>query len=147
MGDATALWRRDDAGEIQLVAFHHRLPERRADMVRLSGDVTHYAQVGVLPHAWQLREPLVLDAAALEQWRPLMQPAYREYIRRYGMVSLVVAPLRVRGSTVALLGASRDTEPGHTRDDVEFVAQVGAVVAAALDNDRLLRQLRRQLDE
>ncbi len=147
VGDATALWRKDDEGALDLVAFHHRLPDRRAEMARLSEGVTHDSQVGVLPHVWREKEPVVLDAAALEQWRPLMQPAYREYMRLYGMVSLVVVPLRVRGATVALLGASRDEEPGHSAEDVEFVAQVGAVVAAALDNDRLLRQLRQRLHE
>jgi len=46
-----------------------------------------------------------------------------------------------------MLGVSRDRRPGHGPDDVRFVAQIGAVVAVALDNERLLGQLREQLAE
>ena len=89
----------------------------------------------------------MLDREALQVWRPLMQPVYQEYFSRHGMVSLVIAPLRVRSTTVALLGVSRDAGEPHDDDDRLFVTQVGAVVAVALDNDRLLHLLREQLHD
>ncbi len=147
VGDATALWRKDDEGQIQLVAFSHRDPEVREAMQRLSAAATHSNEVRVLPHAYALSEPDVLGAAALRDWLPLMQPAYREYAAWYGMSSLVIVPLRVAGRTVALLGVSRDSPPEHDEDDRRLVAQVAAVVAVALDNERLQTQLRGQLAE
>ena len=147
VGDAAALWRKDDEGRIYLAAFHHADPEVHADIDRLAVGATHHSVDGVLPHAWVSPEPFVLDAEALRVWGPRMQPAYREYVRRHGMISLVVAPLRVRGCTVALLGVSRDAGSPHDEADQRFVAQVGAVVAVALDNDRLLQLLREQLRE
>ena len=147
VGDATALWRKDDEGHIQLVAFSHRDPRVRAEMLALSLAVTHSDEVGVLPHAYALSQPVVLGAAALQEWLPLMQPAYREYARRYGMASLMIVPLRVAGRTVALLGVSRDRPPEHDQSDQRLVEQVAAVVAVALENERLQTQLRTQLAE
>ena len=147
VGDASALWRKDDEGHLYLAAFHHADAGVRADMERLQQGATHHSVDGVLPHAWAMTDPFVLDREALQQWRPLMQPAYQEYFSRYGMVSLVVAPLRVRGTTVALLGVSRDRGLPHDDADRLFVIQVGAVIAVALDNDRLLQLLRDQLRE
>ena len=147
VGDASALWRKDDEGHLYLAAFHHADPEVHADVERLVEGATHHSVDGVLPHAWAMTDPLVLDREALQQWRPVMQPAYQEYFSRHGMVSLVVAPLRVRGTTVALLGVSRDSGWPHDDADRLFVVQVGAVIAVALDNDRLLHLLRDQLRE
>jgi predicted signal transduction protein with EAL and GGDEF domain len=146
VGDAAALWRKAD-GELYLAAFAHPAPDVRAHIVELSASVTHSTEQGVLPHAWDMATPVHLAGEVLEGWVPLMQPAYQEYVRSHGMVSLVIAPLRVRGETVALLGVSRDRAPEHDPADVEYVAQMGAVAAVALDADGLLQSLHRQVAE
>ncbi|HEX4018596.1 MAG TPA: EAL domain-containing protein [Frankiaceae bacterium] len=147
VGDATVLWQKDDAGDIQLTAFHHHNPVVRGHMAELARTASHSDERGLLPFVWQMAEPLVLDAQELLTWRSQMQPAYQEYFRVHGMVSLVIVPLRVRGAPVAILGVSRDELPAHTEQDIRFCAQVGAVVAVALDNEHLLAQLRDQLAE
>ncbi len=147
VGDATVLWQKDEAGEIQLTAFHHRNPVVRGHMEELARTATHSTGAGLLPFVWNRDAPLVLDAQELQTWRSQMQPGYQEYFRVHGMVSLVIVPLRVRRAPVALLGVSRDELPAHSEEDVRFCAQVGAVVAVALDNQRLLAQLRTQLAE
>jgi diguanylate cyclase (GGDEF)-like protein len=147
VGDAAALWRKDDEGHIGIVAFSHWQPDIRAYMEREVQTVTHDDVVGVLPHVWNAAEPLVLDAAQVVQWRSLMQPTYQDYMDRWGMVSLVIVPLQVRGRVVGLLGLSKDAEPGHGPGDRVFLEQIAAVVAVALENDRLLRQVRQHLHE
>jgi diguanylate cyclase (GGDEF)-like protein len=147
VGDATVLWQKDDAGDIQLTAFHHHDAVVRGHMAELARTASHSNEQGLLPYVWRTDEPLVLNAEELLTWRSQMQPAYQEYFHVHGMVSLVIVPLRVRGATVAILGVSRDELPGHTEEDIRFCAQVGAVVAVALDNERLLAQLRDQLAE
>ena len=144
VGDAAALWRRDGDGHISLVAFSHWEPGRRAYIEQHAKHATHDDRVGVLPHVWASGEPLLLDADAVRQWMHVMQPAYQDYAREHGMVSLLVLPLKVRGVVVALLGVSRDSEPGHDEGDVVFVQQMGSVVAVALEHDRLLHQVRQQ---
>ena len=146
VGDAAALWRKAD-GELYLAAFAHPDAVVREHIVELSRTATHSNEQGVLPHAWDTATPLHLSGEALAGWVPLMQPAYQEYVRSHGMVSLVIAPLRVRGATVALLGVSRDRAPEHDAGDVEHVVQMGAVAAVALDADRLLQSLHRQVAE
>ena len=88
-----------------------------------------------------------LGREELQAWLPAMQPVYQQYARRFGMVSLLLVPLRVRGKVVAVLGVSRDEPPELDDVDAGFVAQMGAVIAVALDNDRLLRQARTTLSE
>ena len=146
VGDAAALWRKAD-GELYLAAFGHADAQVREHIVELSARATHSTEQGVLPHAWDMVTPVHLHGEALESWVPLMQPAYQEYVRAHGMVSLVIAPLRVRGATVALLGVSRDRGPEHDASDVEHVVQMGAVAAVALDADRLLQSLHREIGE
>ena len=147
VGDATVLWQKDEAGDIRLTAFHHRNPVVRGHMAELAARATHSTEQGLLPFVWQMDQPLVLNAQELQTWRSQMQPAYQEYFRVHGMVSLTIIPLRVRGAPVAILGVSRDELPSHSEEDIRFCAQVGAVVAVALDNERLLAQLRDQLAE
>jgi diguanylate cyclase (GGDEF)-like protein len=147
VGDATVLWQKDDRGKIRPSAFHHRNPDVRGHMEELARIAAQSTDEGLLPFVWQMEAPLVLDEDELKNWRSNMRAAYQEYFRVHGMVSLAIVPLRVRGAPVALLGVSRDELPGHSADDVRFVTQVGAVVAVALDNERLQVQLREQLAE
>ena len=147
VGDAAALWRRDDEGHIELRATTHRDPDRRAYVVRESPGASHSDTEGVLPHVWRGGTPVRLGPEELAAWLPVMQPVYREYAERFGMVSLLLVPLRVRGRVVAVLGVSRDEPPALTDEDERFVVQIGAVIAVALDNDRLLRQARSSLSE
>ena len=147
VGDAAALWTKDEDGALELAAFHHHDDDVRRHMVELSRVATHSTEQGVLPLAWDAPGPVVLAGDVLSGFLPMMQPAYRDYVAAHGMVSLVVVPLRVRGATVALLGVSRDREPVHAAQDVAFLQQVGAVSAVALDDNRLLQSLHRQVAE
>ena len=146
VGDAAALWCKRE-GELYLAAFSHADPAVRDDLVDLRATATRSSEQGVLQHAWELPEPFAVSGEQLESWLPLMQPAYQEPARRRGMVSLVVAPLRVRGETVALLGVSRDRPPVHDASDVRFLVQVGGIAAVALDANRLLQTLQREVAE
>jgi diguanylate cyclase (GGDEF)-like protein len=147
VGDVAALWRRDDEGHIELRTTTHRDPERREYVVRESPGASHSDTEGVLPQVWRSGTPVRLGPDELASWLPVMQPAYRYYAKRFGMVSLLLVPLRVRGRVVAVLGVSRDEPPELDDEDVRFVTQIGAVIAVALDNDRLLRQARSSLSE
>ena len=147
VGDGAVLWRRDDEGHIELRAATHRDPERREYVVRESPGASHSDTEGVLPHVWRAGTSVRLGPEELAGWLPLMQPAYQQYAARFGMVSLLLVPLRVRGRVVAVLGVTRDEAPLLDDEDERFVTQIGAVIAVALDNDRLLRQARVSLSE
>ena len=56
-------WHKDDAGEIQLTAFHHRNPVVRGHMAQLAPTATHSTEQGLLPFVWQLDEPLLIEVA------------------------------------------------------------------------------------
>ena len=147
VGDAAALWRRDDEGHIRLRATTHRDPARRAYVVRESPGASHSDTEGVLPHVWRVGDNVRLGPAELAVWLPVMQPAYQAYAATFGMVSLLLVPLRVRGRVIAVLGVTRDEPPELDDEDERFVTQIGAVIAVALDHDRLLRQARASLSE
>jgi diguanylate cyclase (GGDEF)-like protein len=147
VGDAAALWRRDDEGHIELRATTHRDPQRREYVGRGSPGASHSDTEGVLAHVWRAGTPVRLVPEELAGWLPVMQPAYQAYAARFGMVSVLLVPLRVRGRVVAVLGVSRDEPPELDDEDERFVTQIGAVIAVALDNDRLLHQARSWLSE
>ncbi len=118
VGDATALWRKDDEGQIQLVAFAHRDPRAEAYMQRTGPTATPSAPDGLLTQVWRAGAVLRIGRGRAARGRALHAARLPGLLPAYGGVSLVVVPLRVRGSVVALLGVWRDAPPVHDDDDV-----------------------------
>ena len=135
VGDAAALWRRDDEGHIELRATTHRDAQRREYVVRESPGASHSDTEGVLPHVWRAGTPVRLGREELESWLPAMQPAYRDYAARFGMVSLLLVPLRVRGTVVAVLGVDRPDEVDRGRRHAHDARAVPPARPGPVDGD------------
>jgi diguanylate cyclase (GGDEF)-like protein len=72
----------------------------------------------------------------------------RPYLERYGVHSMVAAPMHARGRVVGVMLAAREAESAAlTEDDAEIVIRLADRAALMFDNARLFGALDRQLAE
>jgi PAS domain S-box-containing protein len=73
--------------------------------------------------------------------RARLTPANLPYVERFGLESIIIVPLRVRGRVIGTLSVSRET-PGesYSADDLTFLEDLAQRAALAVDNARLFRQ-------
>lgn len=100
-----------------------------------------------------------LSGLALRELKPVFSPkwmipdpresaeAHRRRVE-YGVGSLIIAPMQYRGQVLGMLMAINAMKaPDFHERDVEMVAAIANQAAAAITNARLLRQMRRTLNE
>ena len=136
----------DDGSTLEPAAYGHSEPDRlefakesleRAPQLVDEGISGRVAQTGeatfipvVPPDADFIAEPL------------------RPYLERYGVHSMIAAPMQARGRVVGvmLVARERESEP-FTEDDAEIVVRLADRAALMFDNARLFGALDRQLGE
>jgi diguanylate cyclase (GGDEF)-like protein len=144
LGDAAVLWVLDDEGMVRPAAFHHDDIDARAFMSTVVDGHRHPpAEGGLLALALASESPVLLARASFAELVERIDAPYRPYYAQFGLSSLLMVPLRARGKAVGILGVCRDEgRPPYDEDDVLFARRVGAQIALALDNARLLTESR-----
>jgi diguanylate cyclase (GGDEF)-like protein len=148
-GDTVALWLLEDGADpaLRLASWWHQSPAARADMGRLGRDLLLRASARGLVWAVVERGPTLMRDVGPDDLDGV-NPTYAEYFRRWGLSSLILVPLRVRGRLLGMLGTCRDGgSPLYDDADLSFVERIGAHVALAVDNAQLVAQVRRELAE
>jgi diguanylate cyclase (GGDEF)-like protein/PAS domain S-box-containing protein len=136
----------EDGDTLEPVAYGHCEPERRAfieEVLRgrpqrvgegISGRVAETGRVTFIP---------TMPADPMFVAEPL-----RPYLERYGVHSVVVAPMHARGRVVGVMLVARDAESEALgEDDADTVIQLSDRAALMFDNARLFGDLDRQLAE
>jgi diguanylate cyclase (GGDEF)-like protein/PAS domain S-box-containing protein len=136
----------DDGTELEPAAYGHMEPSRRAfieEILRgrpqrvgegISGEVAQTGRVMFIPKMPDdpefVSEPL------------------RPYLERYGVHSVIVAPMHARGRVVGVLLVARDAESEALgEDDADLVVRLADRAALMFDNARLFGALDSQLAE
>ena len=136
----------DDRTTLEPVAYGHADPDRRRFVQQslerspqrvgegLSGKVAETGRATFVPVV-PLEAEFVAD--------PL-----RPYVERYGVHSMVAAPMHARGRVVGVMLVAREAESeALTEDDTETVIRLADRAALMFDNARLFGALDRQLAE
>ena len=84
-------------------------------------------------HPWLIR-----DTAALSDWPQLSQILYKQGIR-----SFLVVPLIVQGQLLGVLGAGSASSDAFTEEHVEVAIQAASMLAVAIQQARLYEQTQR----
>ncbi len=136
-----------DGRVLRLTSWWHASADARADLQVLGEPVQlREADRGML---WQLGEsgPLRMPQVRAEDLEGI-HPNIRAYFARWGLASMIVVPLRPRGTLRGLVGVSRESaDAPYDEEDERFVARVGTQIALALDNAMLVDAVRRELAE
>jgi serine phosphatase RsbU (regulator of sigma subunit) len=117
------------------VAFVRQLQERYPPNPDVAGSSIHVARTGVASFVPKVSDELLLAAAT--------DDTHLELIRRIGIRSIIIVPLRVRDRSLGSLTLV-NAESEHLFDDVDltFAEQLAGRAALALDNARLYEQQR-----
>jgi GAF domain-containing protein/anti-sigma regulatory factor (Ser/Thr protein kinase) len=133
----------DDGQQLRLAAIAHHDPEALAVMTQLLGDFPLRVDEGISGYALRTGQGQLLPQIQPEQLRAQIKPEHWPYLDRFGIHSLMVAPLRVGGEVVGTLGALRDT-PGrpYTADDLTMLQELADRAGLAIANARLYQRAR-----
>jgi signal transduction histidine kinase/ActR/RegA family two-component response regulator len=139
LGDLCVMRLVSEDGEPRPVAsLHHRDPEARAFAAALFEAPLHDGE-GLMSPVLTSGDVLRIPVIDREEVLRRISPEHRAWVERYGVHSLLVAPLRARGRVIGSIGISRDA-PGrpYTAEDEALLVQVADRVALALSNAALL---------
>ncbi len=138
----------EDGAWLRPVALHHPNPEARAFIESLLAAASHRAEEGINGQVMSSGQSVLLPVVPQEQIRAQTKPEYWPYLERFGIHSLILAPIRAGGQVIGTLGVSRD-QPGrpYGREDQEFLQDLADRVALALTNAQLFQENIRQREE
>ena len=131
----------DDGRWLNPVASYHPKPEALACLREALAAEAHRVDEGLTGRVFQTGKTLLIPVVSAEEIQPLSESKYLPYLQRFGMYSILIAPLEVRGRRIGTLFVSRD-RPGqsYTRDDQFFLEDLADRAALAIDNARLYRE-------
>jgi len=136
----------DDGERLEAAAVEHRDPEAKglaqtvistSPLASLKGPVAAALSTGKSQYM-----PLV-DQGKLKAF---VREEFWPYVDRYGISSIIVAPLRVKGKTIGTVGVLRD-EPGrpYTENDLRLTEEIAYFAATTIDSARAHNQLQDEL--
>lgn len=133
----------EDRKTLQLAALAHQNPEAREVMEQLLSSFPLSVEEGISSRTLRTGQAQRLSVISPEQLRSLIKPEYWPYLDRFGIYSLMIAPLRVNGEVIGTLGALRDN-PGqpYTESDLTLLQELADRAALAVANARLYQQAR-----
>lgn len=138
----------DEAGQLEPVTITHEEPA----MVALLREFIHRHPPRTDAGAGRVFAtgqpdfiPVITDATYDAAPLPA---AEKDEIRRLALRSVVTVPMVAGGRTVGVLGLGRTrADRAYTADDFEFAQQIASRAGKAVENARLHRELRRELQE
>jgi signal transduction histidine kinase/FixJ family two-component response regulator len=148
LGDLCALRLLSDDGTTLLPAvFHHRDP----DAIPLLRDPLSRPRPlgpGIFAEVLSSREARLVSPLTTEDRAELSPGGFDAYCARYGMSSVILAPLHVRGAPLGLLSCARGRhERPYGPLDVTLVRDLADRASIAIENARLYEQLQAQVKQ
>lgn len=131
----------DDRELLQLAAIAHQNPEAQEVLEQLLRSFPLGAEEGISSRTLHTGQAQLLPVISPEQLRSQVKPEHWPYLERFGIYSLMVAPLRVNGEVIGILGALRDS-PGlpYIESDLTLLQELADRAALAVSNARLYEQ-------
>lgn len=142
VGDAALIRLGEGASErLYPVASYHTDPEALQLIQRLVGDSPRPANPEIHQQALESGETVLISEVDPEAFRSILP-----YIERYGIASMAVAPLRVRGRMLGTIVTWRDGGRSPYRaDDLTLLQDLSDRAALAIDNAHLYQQVQQAL--
>jgi diguanylate cyclase (GGDEF)-like protein/PAS domain S-box-containing protein len=136
----------DDGSTLEPVAYGHAEPDRREFAEQSLERTPQRVGEGISGRVAQTGEATFVPAVPPDA--DFIAESLRPYLERYGVHSLIAAPMKARGRVVGvmLVERERESEP-LTEDDTEIVVRLADRAALMFDNARLFGALDRQLAE
>ena len=129
-----------DGRQLLPVAVHHPDPEALAIGWHTLQAGPHDVELGMSGEVLRSGQPLLIGALT-DADRARLTPANLPYIERFGLESILIVPLRVRGRVIGTLSVARETAGvPYGPEDLTLLDDLAQRAALAVDNARLFRQ-------
>ena len=136
----------EDGTTLEPAAFGHLDPERRAFIEELLRGRPQRVGEGVGGRVAETGRVMFIPSMPADP--EIVSEPLRPYMERYGVHSVIVAPMHARGRVVGVLLVARDAESEPlSEEDAETVIRIADRAALMFDNARLFGALDRQLAE
>ncbi len=143
VGDACVLTLiSEDAQWLNPVAFYHPDPDCLAFLRETLPTIPYGFDQSAPGRVARTGEPVLVPVIPTESYRAQIKPELRPFLDRFGIASMLIVPMRVRGRIVGTLGVTRD-KPGHpyTADDQTFLQDLADRAGTAIENTRLFMEV------
>ncbi|HET9015281.1 MAG TPA: GAF domain-containing protein [Thermomicrobiaceae bacterium] len=129
-----------DEQQLEPVALYHPDPTALSVLHDIVA-APHLLGEGISGRVFATGQPVLVPTVRLQDLRRLTKPEYWPYLDRFGLHSVLVVPLRVRGRAIGALLAWRDRiSQGYTADDQAFLQDLADRAALAVDNALLYQE-------
>src|SRR4051794_14321280 len=136
----------DDGSTLEPVAYGCSDPDRREFAEQSLAHTPQRVGEGISGRVAQTGQATFIAVVPADA--DFIAEPLRPYLERYGVHSMIAAPMHARGRVVGvmLVARERESEP-FTEDDAEIVVRLADRAALMFDNARLFGALDRQLAE
>ncbi len=137
----------DDGQWLHSVTSYHTDPEAMVFMRSLFASQSYAINgSGVAARVLRTGQPVLLADMTAEQAQTLINSESRPYQERFGIRSLLMAPLRVGGEVIGTMGlVSGASGRRYTAEDQRFLQELAARAAQAVHNARLYQAAQRRM--
>jgi signal transduction histidine kinase/PAS domain-containing protein len=148
LGDACAVQFARDDMTLETVALRHRKPGAEGFVRELLELRPARADEGLIGHVFATGEAAFVPVIPADELRRGLPEVYWPYLDRYGVGSLVVAPLRIEGRVFGVLSLTRAPEVMPYRpEDAAFACEVAERASVAIHHARLLADMTQTAEE
>ena len=136
-----------DAQWLNPVAFYHPDPAGLAFLREKLPTNPYRITQGAPGRVAQTGIPVLMPVLPPEKYRTQINPEFTPFLDRFGIASMLIVPMRVRGRIIGTLGVTRD-KPGrpYTPNDLTFLQELADRAGVAIENTRLFREVQQARD-
>jgi len=137
-----------DRRSLEFRALHHRVPGQGELLHEALAERSMPANLSDTAHVLETGESLLLPTVDMERvLRNYAGTPFGDYVARFPVSTVMVVPLRSRGSVFGVVTVARVAPPPFQPVDLRFLQEVADRAAAALDNANLLQKLTRSEEQ
>ena len=149
LGDTAVIRLLNDEGtRLEVTAVHDQSRKLREGVrSALSLIANDVAGTGTYVGVVQSGQQMAITGGAFTELLDAMPEKARDRLSGLGLTSVLICPLRAGGRVLGTLGLWRRTATLHTLRDTTFAQELADRAALAIQNARLVRQLRVEIEE
>jgi PAS domain S-box-containing protein len=136
-----------DKQQISISAFHDTDPEAAAVFQSIVAQINEFSrEQGLVAQALRSGQPLLIPSISAAELQAVASPIFAEYIERFGVQSILIAPMHGRGGTIGTINLSRYAGRGsYDETDQSFLMEIAYRTALAIEDCVLIDSLRMEM--
>ena len=150
IGDGASLfWYSPDNPNLDLISVYNEDPKLVSFFRNYMQDHPIGADEGAYGQVIHSNQSVIVPVIDMEQIRANAAPERLEYYEKLPLYSMILAPLRLEGHCIGIIGLGRH-DPQHARyneDDLVFLQEIADHISIALVNAYLFHKLEDELSE